>query len=221
MNICEAAGCGWICKFRGFFFVGGAWLSHWKHQEISLQKAPLCFLSLEILWKPRTGVLNKVYACGNTDQPFTFSWVECKALTSGESALPTLSPRRCCSRYSPLSLSQQSHCPRFKSGLFVFSSCRNTLHSAEALDSTLIPLWPHCSHKTKSFAFPAHPGEFCWVVIYSLQHQMQTVTQAEETERNTHHAFVFIYCVYCCWRLSLTTGLEWSLRVFFCLQLYL
>lgn len=46
---------GGSASLEDFFFVGGARLSHWKHQEISLQKAPLCFLSLESLWKPRTG----------------------------------------------------------------------------------------------------------------------------------------------------------------------
>lgn len=52
----------WICKLREIFRRTAVPL---KHQEIFLQKAP--FEGKE------PGVLNKVYACGCTDQPFTFS----------------------------------------------------------------------------------------------------------------------------------------------------
>lgn len=52
------------------------------------------------------GVLNKVYACGNTDQPFTFSGVECKALASGAIALRTLSLR--CAADTPRCLSHRN-----------------------------------------------------------------------------------------------------------------
>lgn len=52
---------GWICKFRRFILFYFLWRSSvpLQHQEILLQTAPLCFLSLEILWRRRTRVLKQ------------------------------------------------------------------------------------------------------------------------------------------------------------------
>lgn len=96
----------------------GARLSHWNTRRYCFKRS-LCG---SWLWKAfeskEPWVLNKVYVCGKTDQPFTFSWVECKLLASGEIALLTLASLQCC-RHSLLPILQQSHYPQIRSGLFV------------------------------------------------------------------------------------------------------
>lgn len=111
-----------MCKFRGFIFFLALGCPIETPREIA-SKGPSVVLEFGKLLKvkKKSRVLNKVYAYGNTDQPFTFSWAQCKTLASCETALLTLSPLLCC-RYSLLPISQQSRCPCFRSCLFLISS---------------------------------------------------------------------------------------------------
>lgn len=66
-------------------FFPSARMSHWNIWRYRFKSPPLYFLSLESLWRREPGVLNKVYMCRNTDQPFTFSRMVWKAALPLES----------------------------------------------------------------------------------------------------------------------------------------
>ena len=187
--------------------MGGTWLCHWKHQEILLQKAPLCFLSLESLWKPRTGGFKQGVCLWKHRSAihFQLSWVQTTHLwwvgsphLTSSSMLQQILPAVPLAAFTLSTLRIWPVCFLILSEYLV-----RRWGTGFNSDSTLTSLLP----QEKYFALPF---EFCWVVIYSLQHQLQTITRAGETERNAHHAFIVICYIYCCWRPSLKNTSNWA-----------